>query len=68
MMAELKIGGKVINEQSDAFVVAECGHNHQGDLRKALEMAQRGLALNGSHPELRRYAELASKGLSEQER
>ncbi len=39
-----------------------------GDFRKALEMAQRGLALNGSHPELRRYAELANKGLSEQER
>jgi tetratricopeptide (TPR) repeat protein len=38
-----------------------------GDYQKALKMAQRGLALNSSHPELKRYVELASKGLSEQE-
>ncbi len=37
-MRELKIEGKVINDQSDAFVIAELGHNHQGNIKKALDM------------------------------
>lgn len=40
-MVELKVGGKIINEHSDAFVIAELGHNHQGDLQKALEMVKK---------------------------
>jgi tetratricopeptide (TPR) repeat protein len=39
-----------------------------GDYRKALEMAQRGLAIDGNNSELKRYDELASKELSEKER
>lgn len=37
-MPELNIGGKIINEESDAFVIAEIGHNHQGDLKKCMDM------------------------------
>lgn len=35
---ELRIGDTVINEESDAYVIAEVGHNHQGDLLKAIEL------------------------------
>lgn len=38
MSAELKIQGRVINKDSDCFVIAEIGHNHQGSLDKAREM------------------------------
>lgn len=38
MSAELNIGGKIINENSDAFVIAEIGHNHQGDLNKCFQL------------------------------
>lgn len=34
-MRELKIGQKVINDDSDCYVIAEVGHNHQGDLETA---------------------------------
>jgi sialic acid synthase len=32
-MRELVIDGKIINEDSDCYVIAEIGHNHQGDLQ-----------------------------------
>ncbi len=32
---ELRIGGKQISDDGPAYVVAEIGHNHQGDLEKA---------------------------------
>lgn len=32
---QLKIGDRVISDDSDCFVVAEIGHNHQGDLDTA---------------------------------
>jgi sialic acid synthase len=32
-MRELIIDGKTINEDSDCYVIAEIGHNHQGDLQ-----------------------------------
>ena len=37
-MRELEIEGKVIDERSDCYVIAEIGHNHQGDLEKCKEM------------------------------
>lgn len=40
-MIELKIGERIINDMSDCYVIAEIGHNHQGDLKKALEMIRR---------------------------
>jgi N-acetylneuraminate synthase/sialic acid synthase len=35
---ELTIGDITINDDSDCFVTAEIGHNHQGDVEKAKEM------------------------------
>ena len=37
-MRELNIGGKIINDESNCFVIAEIGHNHQGNLDTAKEM------------------------------
>jgi len=39
-MRELIIGNKVINEENSPFVIAEIGHNHQGNIEKALELIQ----------------------------
>lgn len=38
MQREIKIGSDLINDASDCFVIAEIGHNHQGDLEKCKEM------------------------------
>jgi N-acetylneuraminate synthase/sialic acid synthase len=38
MKRELIIDGTVINDESDCFVIAEIGHNHQGNLEKAREL------------------------------
>lgn len=38
MARELRIGGKVIGDESDCYVIAEVGHNHQGDLEKCFEL------------------------------
>lgn len=37
-MAEMEIGNRKIGEQHDPFVIAEIGINHEGDMRKALQM------------------------------
>ena len=37
-MRELTIDGKVIQDDSDCYVIAEIGHNHQGRLETAKEM------------------------------
>jgi N-acetylneuraminate synthase/sialic acid synthase len=37
-MAQLIIGNKVIDNDSDCYVIAEVGHNHQGSLKTAKEM------------------------------
>ena len=34
-MRELVIGGKRVCDEGDAYVLAEIGHNHQGELEKA---------------------------------
>jgi N-acetylneuraminate synthase/sialic acid synthase len=38
MERKIKINGRVINDESHCYIVAEIGHNHQGDLDKAKEM------------------------------
>lgn len=38
MKRELVINNKHIDDSSDCYVIAEIGHNHQGDLEKAKEM------------------------------
>ena len=37
-MRKLSLNGKVIQDSSDCYVIAEIGHNHQGDLETAKEM------------------------------
>lgn len=38
MFPSITLPSQVINDQSDAFVIAEIGHNHQGSLEKAKEL------------------------------
>lgn len=38
MPRRLAIDGHIIDDQSECFVVAEIGHNHQGDMEKAREL------------------------------
>jgi N-acetylneuraminate synthase/sialic acid synthase len=38
MKRELKIDGRLINDDEDCYVIAEIGHNHQGSLEKAIEL------------------------------
>ncbi|MDJ0875774.1 MAG: hypothetical protein QNJ02_10935, partial [Desulfobacterales bacterium] len=37
-MRELSIGGQRISDDGDCWVIAEIGHNHQGNLDTAREM------------------------------
>jgi N-acetylneuraminate synthase/sialic acid synthase len=37
-MRQLTIGSTIIDDQSDCYVIAEIGHNHQGDTAKAREL------------------------------
>ena len=37
-MRKLSLNGKVIQDNSDCYVIAEIGHNHQGNLETAKEM------------------------------
>ena len=38
MTRSLEIDGRVIGDDTDCYVIAEIGHNHQGDLAKAREL------------------------------
>jgi len=38
MKREFNINGRLINDESNCYVIAEIGHNHQGDIQKAKEM------------------------------
>jgi len=38
MIRQLSINNHVINDDSDCYVIAEIGHNHQGDLEKAKQL------------------------------
>ena len=48
LMVEIKIGKYTISEDSPCFVIAEIGHNHQGDLEIAKKMIA-AAAENGAH-------------------
>tara|TARA_B100000315_G_scaffold252813_1_gene290364 strand:+ start:2976 stop:4022 length:1047 start_codon:yes stop_codon:yes gene_type:complete len=37
-MRELRIDDRIINDDSDCFVIAEVGHNHQGELETAKQL------------------------------
>src|SRR4051812_13939011 len=38
MLREMTIGSTRITDESDCYVIAEIGHNHQGSVEKAKEM------------------------------
>ena len=38
MTRELKIDDAVINDASECYVIAEIGHNHQGDMQKCMDL------------------------------
>lgn len=38
MSRSLKLGQTVVSDESDCYVIAEIGHNHQGSLEKALQL------------------------------
>ncbi|OGP61643.1 MAG: N-acetylneuraminate synthase [Deltaproteobacteria bacterium RBG_13_47_9] len=38
MKRQIAINGRVINDETDCYIIAEIGHNHQGDLQKAKEL------------------------------
>jgi N-acetylneuraminate synthase/sialic acid synthase len=38
MMRQLEVDGTIINQDSDCYVIAEIGHNHQGDLNTARKL------------------------------
>ena len=40
MHRSLEIAGTAINDDADCYVIAEVGHNHQGDVAKAIQMFQ----------------------------
>ena len=37
-MRELRIADHVVDDESDAYVIAEVGHNHQGSVEKCMEL------------------------------
>ena len=39
-MAHIKIGDKVINQESPAYIIAEIGVNHEGSIEKAFELIE----------------------------
>jgi N-acetylneuraminate synthase/sialic acid synthase len=40
-MRQLEIASRQIDEESDCYVIAEVGHNHQGELQKAKDLFRR---------------------------
>lgn len=38
MTAELELGSRLINDESDCYVIAEIGHNHQGSIDQCKEL------------------------------
>lgn len=37
-MREISLGNNLINDDSDCYVIAEIGHNHQGELEQCKEL------------------------------
>lgn len=48
MTRQLYIQGKLIDDSSECYVIAEIGHNHQGSLEKAIELFQ-AAKMSGVH-------------------
>ncbi len=54
MSRELVVGRHVINDASDAYVIAEIGHNHQGSIETAKEMFRQAKACGVSAVKLQK--------------
>lgn len=54
MSRELVVGRHVINDASDAYVIAEIGHNHQGSVETAKEMFRQAKACGVSAVKLQK--------------
>jgi N-acetylneuraminate synthase/sialic acid synthase len=54
MTRTFKIGDYVIDDDSDCFVIAEIGHNHQGRLDQALELVDAAAACGASAVKLQK--------------
>ena len=37
-MRSIELANKMVSDNSEAFVIAEVGHNHQGNLENAIEL------------------------------
>ena len=53
-MRSLNLDGKVISDESPPFIIAEVGHNHQGNLESALELIRAAAASGASAVKLQK--------------
>ncbi|OLF17233.1 N-acetylneuraminate synthase family protein [Actinophytocola xanthii] len=53
-MRKLSIAGRFIDDSTDAYVIAEIGHNHEGDLGKAEELVRAAAAAGASAAKLQK--------------
>lgn len=53
-MRALAINGRTISDDADAYVIAEIGHNHEGDLDKAEELVRQAVASGASAVKLQK--------------
>ena len=49
-MRKLQVNSHVIDDASDMYVIAEIGHNHQGNVEKCKELFRAAAALNATKP------------------
>jgi sialic acid synthase len=54
MSRELKLGRQVVNDDSPVYVIAEVGHNHQGNLETAKEMFRQAQSCGASAVKLQK--------------
>ena len=54
MAREFRIGDTVVNDESECYVIAEIGHNHQGRLDQALELVDAAAACGASAVKLQK--------------
>ncbi|MFD4371320.1 N-acetylneuraminate synthase family protein [Streptomyces sp. NPDC058486] len=53
-MRALTVNGRTISDETDAYVIAEIGHNHEGDLGKAEELVRQAAAAGASAVKLQK--------------
>ncbi|MGW2254617.1 N-acetylneuraminate synthase family protein [Kitasatospora sp. NPDC001660] len=50
----LEISGRIISDDSDAYVIAEIGHNHEGDVRRAEDLIRMAAAAGAQAAKLQK--------------